>query len=102
MKCSLCLKTLLKVYRIMSQPKVIIYSGRFCGYCTAAERLFQSKKAEYELIKVDEDPEQFEHMMEITGRRTIPQIFIGDFHVGGFDDLSALNQSGKLDELLTA
>ncbi len=86
----------------MSQPKIIIYSGRFCGYCTAAERLFQSKKAEYELIKVDENPEQFEHMMEITGRRTIPQIFIDDFHVGGFDDLSALNQSGKLDELLTA
>jgi len=84
----------------MSQPKIIIYSGRFCGYCTAAERLFQSKKAEYELIKVDEDPEQFEHMMEITGRRTIPQIYIGDFHVGGFDDLTALNQSGKLDELL--
>jgi glutaredoxin 3 len=86
----------------VSQPKVIIYSGRFCGYCTAAERLFQSKKAEYELIKVDENPEQFEHMMEITGRRTIPQIFIDDYHVGGFDDLAALNQSGKLDELLTA
>jgi glutaredoxin 3 len=86
----------------VSQPKIIIYSGRFCGYCTAAERLFQSKKAEYELIKVDENPEQFEHMMEITGRRTIPQIFIDDYHVGGFDDLAALNQSGKLDELLTA
>ena len=86
----------------MSQPKVIIYSGRFCGYCTAAERLFQSKKAEYELIKVDENPDQFEHMMEITGRRTIPQIFIGDYHVGGFDDLSALNQTGKLDDLLAA
>ena len=85
----------------MSQPKVIIYSGRFCGYCTAAERLFQSKKVEYELIKVDESPEQFEHMMEITGRRTIPQIFIGDSHVGGFDDLTALNQSGKLDDLLS-
>ena len=85
-----------------ARPKIIIYSGRFCGYCTAAERLFQSKKAEYELIKVDEDPAQFEHMMEITGRRTIPQIFIDDFHVGGFDDLSALNQSGKLDELLSA
>lgn len=85
-----------------TQPKIIIYSGRFCGYCTAAERLFQSKKAEYELIKVDEDPAQFEYMMEITGRRTIPQIFIDELHVGGFDDLSALNQSGKLDELLAA
>jgi len=84
----------------MSKPKIIIYSGRFCGYCTAAERLFQSKKAEYELIKVDEDPAKFDHMMKITGRRTIPQIFIDDFHVGGFDDLAALNQSGKLDKLL--
>ncbi|VAW50609.1 Glutaredoxin 3 (Grx3) [hydrothermal vent metagenome] len=84
----------------MSQAKVIIYSGRFCGYCTAAERLFQSKKANYELIKVDEDQSKFDHMMEITGRRTVPQIFIDDFHVGGFDDLTALNQSGKLDELL--
>lgn len=84
----------------MSQPKVVIYSGRFCGYCTAAERLFQSKNTTYELIKVDEDQAKFDHMMEITGRRTIPQIFIDDFHVGGFDDLSALNQSGKLDQLL--
>jgi glutaredoxin 3 len=84
----------------MSQPKIVVYSGRFCGYCTAAERLLQSKKVQYELIKVDEDPAKFDHMMKITGRRTIPQIFIGDYHVGGFDDLSALNQSGKLDELL--
>ncbi len=84
----------------MSQPKIIIYSGRFCGYCTAAERLFQSKKVTYELIKVDEDQDKFDHMMKITGRRTIPQIFIDELHVGGFDDLTALNQSGKLDELL--
>ena len=83
-----------------SKPKIIIYSGKFCGYCTAAERLFQSKNAEYELIKVDEDPAQFEHMIEITGRRSIPQIFIDELHVGGFDDLAALNQAGKLDELL--
>ena len=85
-----------------TQPKITVYSGRFCGYCTAAERLLQSKKAEYELIKVDEDQAKFDHMMEITGRRTIPQIFIGDYHVGGFDDLTALNQSGKLDELLNS
>lgn len=85
----------------MSQPKIIIYSGRFCGYCTAAERLLKSKNATYELIKVDENPAMFDHMMEITGRRTIPQIFIGGQHVGGFDDLAALNQSGKLDSLLS-
>ena len=84
----------------MPQPKIVVYSGRFCGYCTAAERLLQSKKVKYELIKVDEDQAKIDHMMKITGRRTIPQIFIDDYHVGGFDDLSALNQSGKLDELL--
>jgi len=84
----------------MSQPKIVMYCGRFCGYCTAAERLLQSKDAEYELIKVDDNPAMFEHMMEITGRRTIPQIFIDERHVGGFDDLSALNQSGELDTLL--
>lgn len=84
-----------------SQPIIIIYSSRFCGYCTAAERIFQSKDADYELMKVDDDPAQFEHMMEISGRRTVPQIFIDDYHVGGFDDLFSLNQSGKLDELLS-
>lgn len=84
----------------MSQPKIVVYSGRFYGYCTAAERLLQSKNAEYELIKVDEDRSKFDHMMEITGRRTIPQIFIDEYHVGGFDDLTALNKSGKLDKLL--
>ncbi len=83
-----------------NQPKIVIYSGRFCGYCTAAERLLQSKNAKYELIKVDQDEKMFEHMIEITGRRTIPQIFIGERHIGGFDDLSALNQSGELDALL--
>lgn len=85
----------------MSQPPIKVYSGRFCGYCVAAERLLKSKGMEYELIKVDEDPEAFEHMMTTTGRRTVPQIFIGERHVGGFDDLSALNASGELDELLS-
>ena len=84
----------------MSHPDIKIYSSRFCGYCVAAERLFTSKGVEYELIKVDEDPNQFEHMVHITGRRTVPQIFIGEHHVGGFDDLSAINQSGELDTLL--
>ena len=86
----------------MTQPHIKVYSGRFCGYCVAAERLLKSKGMDYELIKVDEDPKQFDHMMEITGRRTVPQIFIGERHVGGFDDLSALNTSGELDQLLEA
>jgi len=84
----------------MSDSVIKIYSTRFCGYCTAAERLFNNKGVEFETIKVDEDPDMFDHMVETTGRRTVPQIFIGERHVGGFDDLSALNQSGELDTLL--
>jgi glutaredoxin 3 len=84
----------------MAQPDVKIYSSKFCGYCVAAERLFSSKGVSYQLIKVDEDPEMFRVMTETTGRRTVPQIFIGEHHVGGFDDLSAINQSGELDSLL--
>lgn len=84
----------------MSHPPVKVYSSRFCGYCRAAERLLTSKGVTYEIIKVDEDPSLFEHMMQITGRRTVPQIFIGDHHVGGFDDLSAINTTGELDTLL--
>jgi glutaredoxin 3 len=84
----------------MTQPDVKIYSSKFCGFCVAAERLLTSKGVSYELIKVDEDPEMFRVMTETTGRRTVPQIFIGEHHVGGFDDLSAINQSGELDSLL--
>ena len=84
----------------MTAPLIRVYSARFCGYCRAAERLLTSKGVEDQLIKVDEDPAQLEYMREITGRHTVPQIFIGDFHVGGFDDLSALNHAGKLDALL--
>jgi glutaredoxin 3 len=84
----------------MTHPIIKIFSTRFCGYCVAAERLFKSKGVDYELVKVDEDPAMFEQMMEMTGRRSVPQIFIGDHHVGGFDDLSALNQTGELDDLL--
>lgn len=85
----------------MSQPQIKVYSGRFCGYCVAAERLLTSKGVDYEVIKAEENQKEFELMMEETGSRSVPQIFIGDVHVGGFDDLSAMNQSGELDELLS-
>lgn len=84
----------------MTQPDVKIYSSKFCGFCVAAERLLTSKGVSYQLIKVDEDPEMFRVMTETTGRRTVPQIFIGEHHVGGFDELSEINQSGELDGLL--
>ena len=80
---------------------VLMYSSGVCPYCTMAERLLKSKGvAEIEKIRIDLDPQQRAQMMEKTGRRTVPQIYIGDTHVGGFDDLSALDRAGKLDPLL--
>ncbi len=81
--------------------KVIMYSTAVCPYCTQAERLLKAKGVdEIEKIRIDLDPAQRTLMMEKTGRRTVPQIYIGETHVGGFDDLSALDREGKLMLLL--
>ena len=81
--------------------KVTMYSTAVCPYCVAAERLLRSKGvADINKIRVDLDPAQRAVMMEKTGRRTVPQIYIDDTHVGGFDDLSALEHAGKLAPLL--
>jgi len=81
--------------------KVTMYSTGVCPYCQMAERLLRSKGvAVIERIRVDLEPERRAEMMEKTGRRTVPQIYIGDTHVGGFDDLAALDHAGKLDPLL--
>lgn len=81
--------------------KVRMYTTGVCPYCNMAERLLKSKGVEaIEKIRVDLEPEQRSVMMAMTGRRTVPQIYIGDTHVGGFDDLSALDRSGGLDSLL--
>ena len=83
--------------------KVRMFSTGVCPYCNMAERLLKAKGVEeIEKIRIDLEPEQRALMMEMTGRRTVPQIFIGDTHVGGFDDLSALDREGKLDPLLQA
>lgn len=79
---------------------VIVYSTAVCPYCVRAERLLESKGVSVQKIRVDLDPEERIKMMERTGRRTVPQIYVGDTHVGGFDDLYALDQAGKLDPLL--
>lgn len=80
---------------------VVMYSTAVCPYCVMAERLLKSKGVEeIEKIRVDLDPEIRIAMMEKSGRRTVPQIYIGETFVGGFDDLSALDRAGKLDALL--
>jgi glutaredoxin 3 len=82
-------------------PKVLMYSTAVCPYCINAERLLLSKGVEaIEKIRVDLAPEQRLEMMQKTGRRTVPQIYIGDQHIGGFDDLRALDMAGELEPLL--
>lgn len=82
---------------------VRMYTTQVCPYCIRAKQLLQARGvAQIEEIRIDLDPAQRMQMMEITGRRTVPQIFIGDTHVGGFDDLAALDQRGGLMPLLGA
>jgi len=82
-------------------PNIIIYTAPACGYCTMAKRLLERKGAAYQEINIDSKPGLRSEIMQKTGRRTVPQIFIGAHHVGGFDDLYALEQSGQLNALLT-
>lgn len=81
--------------------QVIIYSTETCPYCVRARDLLKSKDVSYTDIRVDEQPELRDDMISKSGRRTVPQIFIGDEHVGGCDDLFALEQAGELDSLLS-
>ena len=81
--------------------EIIMYCTAVCPYCTMAEKLLQRKGVkEINKIRIDLDPARRDEMIEKTGRRTVPQIYIGGTHVGGFDDLSALDQDGGLDPLL--
>ncbi len=80
--------------------EVVMYCTRFCPYCTSAERLLGSKGIEIRKIPVGGNPSLWEEMERLTGRNTVPQIFIGDYHVGGYDDLAALEREGELDHLL--
>lgn len=82
---------------------VTMYCTAVCPYCTMAERLLLSKGvAEINKIRIDLDPSKMSEMVEKTGRRTVPQIFIGHTHVGGCDDLTALDRAGGLDPLLAS
>lgn len=83
-------------------PRVLMYSTAVCPYCVRAEQLLRSRGVvDIEKVRVDLDPERRAEMMEKTARRTVPQIFIGDTHVGGCDDLVALDRAGKLLPLLS-
>lgn len=79
---------------------VVLYTSATCGYCVRAKRLLDSKSVVYQEISVDRDPAMRSKMVELSQRRTVPQIFIGEHHVGGCDDLFALEHSGDLDDML--
>jgi glutaredoxin 3 len=84
----------------MSAPAVVMYTTSWCPYCERVRKLLGSKNVPIEEIDIEADPARRAEMQERSGRRTVPQIFIGDQHVGGSDDLHALEQAGKLDALL--
>jgi len=82
-------------------PKVLMYATGICPYCIRAEQLLRSKGVqEIEKIRIDLEPARRAEMMTRTGRRTVPQIYIGDRHVGGYDDLAALDRAGRLTAML--
>jgi glutaredoxin 3 len=83
----------------MSQAPITIYTTAWCGYCQRAKRLLQEKNLAFTEIDVENTPGMREEMMTRSGRRTVPQVFIGTRHVGGCDDLHALDRSGELEKL---
>ncbi len=85
----------------MSQPPITLYVTGWCPYCQRAKALLDSKQLVFSEIDVDQDPKLRQEMTARSGRRTVPQIFIGERHVGGCDDLYALEGSGELDQLVS-
>jgi glutaredoxin 3 len=84
----------------MSQPDIVVYTTPVCPYCVRAKQLLARKGATFREIDVSRDDALRQDVMQRSGRRTVPQIWIGERHVGGFDDLYALDQRGELDTLL--
>jgi len=83
-----------------SASLVVVYSSPFCGYCAATKRLFKRKGMDFLEINVLTNPERRQQMIELSGRSTVPQIFVGGRHVGGYNQLKALESKGELDALL--
>jgi glutaredoxin 3 len=80
---------------------VLMYSTAICPYCIRAEQLLHRKGVDVEKVRIDLDPDRYEEMLRRSGgRRTVPQIFVGEVYVGGYDDLAALERQGRLDPLL--
>jgi len=84
------------------QPEIVMYTQALCGYCAAARQLLQTKGVDFTEIKVTLSTRLRREMIERSGQRTVPQIFIGERHIGGYDDMAELDHRGKLDALLGA
>ena len=82
--------------------KVLMYGTRICPYCRMAERLLEKKGVQAEKVMVDQNPARREEMIRLTGRTSVPQIFIGTAHVGGYTELAGLERAGRLDALLNS
>ncbi len=83
-----------------TRPRIVIYGSESCGYCGAARMLLKKKGADYKDLVVSQDPALREEMQQRSGRRSVPQIFIDDRAIGGFEELYALDKSGELDRIL--
>lgn len=81
-------------------PNVTMYSTGMCPYCTRARMLLDQKGVGYDEIRVEHDRDKYQEMLQRSGRNTVPQIFVDEFHVGGYDDMAAMDAYGKLDPLL--
>ena len=86
----------------MTEKSIVMYSRAACPFCVAARNMLRGKDLTWTEVSLDAEPDKRAEMISRTGRKTVPQIFIGDFHVGGFDDLNALEQVGDLDRILAS
>ena len=84
----------------MAQPEITIYSTLVCPYCVAAKNFLKSKGLEWKEVRIDLDPVQRDKMIAKAKRTSVPQIFVGDVHVGGYDDMMAMHREGKFEPLL--
>ena len=83
-----------------SHASITLYTSAVCAYCMAAKNFLKSRNLEWTEVRIDQDPAERERMVERAGRTSVPQIFIGETHVGGYDDLVALQREGKLEGVL--
>lgn len=81
-------------------PQITVYTSAVCGYCVAAKQFLKSKGLQWIEVRIDTDPAQREKMMALASRTSVPQIFVGDTHVGGYDDMVALHRAGKFEPLV--